>query len=33
MAEDLSQVRLMQQKYMDFFDLPVDRRVVLLEAM
>lgn len=33
MAEDPSQVLKMQQKYIEFFELPVDRKCVLLEAL
>lgn len=33
MAEDLSKVLLLQQKYMEFFELPVDQHCVLLESL
>ncbi len=33
MAEDLSQVLLLQQKYMEFLELPVNQHIVLLESL
>jgi len=33
MADDLSQVLLLQQKYMEFFELPVNQHLILLEAL
>lgn len=33
MADDLSQVLLLQQKYMEFFELPVNQHLVLLESL